>query len=535
MCVQPMKSIAAVALSSSLSEDDDGYDWDVGTMAASGIITGGMVLFLGSTGLIEVVNRIVPRDVVSGLQIGVGLRLAGKGIRMVAELGWIDGYDCILLGIICSLFCMFWLRDCDTHNHRKGDGAKDAHGANFTTQDTAVAPQGESSESGNNRPLSSCNIQSLPKRLCLCLLRPFIPSSITRHKTPHPVGVYLFLLGVLFATITLSTATNNNNNNNDDDQNIQFDLPLRLFGAPVAIWTFTQITRQDWKVGLLEGAIPQLPLTTLNSVISVCALAQSLYPSKPKSQSSPPGTQQSKQEQDESISSTHRNDNHTHPETTITKIPSRKEVAISVGLINLLFCPFGSMPNCHGAGGLAGQHRLGARYGTSVVFLGLGKVVLAVFWGRSALTLLDAFPSAVLGVMLAIAGQELATTGFMLLVNDRADNDDDKEGEEVVVEVDESENGRERVDGDETTKMMKGDEQQIGRERKAVSNMIPAVRQSVVISTITAMVIITLGKTHYGALSGWVAHMIYGRGGTDFMAWCRRSRRQRTSARLGRD
>ena len=277
MCVQPMKSIAAVALSSSLSGDDDGYDWDIGTMAASGIITGGMVLFFGNTGLIKVVNRIVPRDVVSGLQIGVGLRLAGKGIRMVAELGWTDGYDCILLGIICSLFCMFWLRDCDTHNHRKGDGAKDAHGANLTTQDTAVAAQGESSESGNNRPLSSCNIQSLPKRLCLCLLRPFIPSSITRHKTPHPVGVYLFLLGVLFATITLSTATNNNNNNNDDDQNIQFDLPLRLFGAPVAIWTFTQITRQDWKVGLLEGAIPQLPLTTLNSVISVCALAQSLF------------------------------------------------------------------------------------------------------------------------------------------------------------------------------------------------------------------------------------------------------------------
>ena len=56
----------------------------------------------------------------SGLQIGVGLRLAGKGIRMVAELGWIDGtagntnrngYDTILLGIICSLFCMFWLRE----------------------------------------------------------------------------------------------------------------------------------------------------------------------------------------------------------------------------------------------------------------------------------------------------------------------------------------------------------------------------------------------------------------------------------------
>ena len=48
MCVQPMKSIAAVALSSSLSEDDDGYDWDVGTMAASGIITGVWFYFWGA-------------------------------------------------------------------------------------------------------------------------------------------------------------------------------------------------------------------------------------------------------------------------------------------------------------------------------------------------------------------------------------------------------------------------------------------------------------------------------------------------------
>ena len=108
-----MKSIAAVALSSSLSGDDEGYECNVGTMAASGIITGGMVLFLGATGLIEVVNSIVPRDVVSGLQIVVGLRLVSKGVWMVAELGWIDCYDCILLGIVCSLFCMFLLRDDD--------------------------------------------------------------------------------------------------------------------------------------------------------------------------------------------------------------------------------------------------------------------------------------------------------------------------------------------------------------------------------------------------------------------------------------
>jgi hypothetical protein len=56
----------------------------------------------------------------------------------------------------------------------------------------------------------------------------------------------------------------------------------------------------------------------------------------------------------------------------------------------------------HGAGGLAGQHRLGARHGASIVFLGVCKMTLAIFFGKSALALLDAFPTSVLGVMLTI-------------------------------------------------------------------------------------------------------------------------------------
>ena len=56
----------------------------------------------------------------------------------------------------------------------------------------------------------------------------------------------------------------------------------------------------------------------------------------------------------------------------------------------------------HGAGGLAGQHRLGARHGASVVFLGICKIMIAIFLGKSALALFDAFPKSVLGIMLAI-------------------------------------------------------------------------------------------------------------------------------------
>jgi len=416
-----MKSIAAVALSES---------WEAGRVTSAGIWMGVLTFILGATSLIEVVNKIVPGNVVSGLQIGVGVRLASKGINMVGDLGWIDGYDCILLGVLCALLCMYWLGERST----AGTGASERSGT------IAVI-----------RPSSERSIWD--KLRCRC------NNSNCGDKCKHPVGVYLFLIGAVFASITLGTTKNEND---------EYDLPLRFFGAPIAIWAIGDVTGNDWKYGFLEGAIPQLPLTTLNSVISVCALAHSLYPEKRKKDA---------------------------PAASTDAVISRREVAISVGLMNLIFCPFGSMPNCHGAGGLAGQHRLGARYGSSVVFLGLAKMVLAIFFGASALTLLDAFPDAVLGVMLAIAGQELATTGFTLLVRSIEDE----------------------IDADRESM----DDSELARRKSTM------LRQQTVIAVITAIVIISLGKTHYGALSGFVAHMIYGDGMNDFKAWYQ-SRRQST-------
>jgi len=435
MCVQPMKSIAAVALSES---------WGEGRVTAAGIWMGILVLILGATSLIEMVNKIVPGNVVSGLQIGVGIRLASKGIQMIAELGWFDGYDCIFLGMLCALLCMYWLGE---------------RGTTRTGTDT----------SGADAIIASDRSEVVIEREAIHDLRPSRKNTIlermrfrarrlkNEERRKHPVGVYLFLIGAVFAAITLATTKNENG---------KFDLPLRFFGAPIAIWAFDDISADDWKYGFLEGAIPQLPLTTLNSVISVCALAHSLYPEKRKSGA----------------------------ETTSTDaVISRREVAISVGLMNLIFCPFGSMPNCHGAGGLAGQHRLGARHGASVVFLGLAKISLAIFFGASALTILDAFPNAVLGVMLTIAGQELATIGFTFLV--RSVEEEMKEDRDIL------------------------SASEFNQKKSRI------LRQNTVISVITALVIISLGKTHYGALSGFVAHMIYGDGANQLGSWYR-SRKQ---------
>jgi MFS superfamily sulfate permease-like transporter len=130
-----------------------------------------------------------------------------------------------------------------------------------------------------------------------------------------------------------------------------------------------ELSWNDFVNGSLKAAVPQIPLTTLNSVIAVCALSWDLFPKKGA------GT---------------------------------REVSISVGLMNLIGCWFGAMPMCHGAGGLAGQYRFGARTGGSMVFLGVVKVLLGLFLGGATFTVLASYPTSVLGVLLVFSGMELA-------------------------------------------------------------------------------------------------------------------------------
>jgi hypothetical protein len=66
------------------------------------------------------------------------------------------------------------------------------------------------------------------------------------------------------------------------------------------------------------------------------------------------------------------------------------------------------MPVCHGAGGLAAQHRFGARSGASVIFLGLVKLLVGLFLGDTLEDLLKAYPKSLLGIMVFAAGLELA-------------------------------------------------------------------------------------------------------------------------------
>jgi len=521
MCVQPMKSIAAVALTDVAAGTSGGAassGLDAQSVTTAGILTGGAVLLLGVTNLMEVVNWIVPLTVVCGLQIGVGLRLASKGIQDVQKLPWGGGYDCIGVAIVCALLSMFWLRDNENGTMKKKEGgeaksssletttsmvagtaansaigssddssgvddntmemgrlnnaahqlletasalqphspksatAQNVHGRsnNFSALSAPSPTQGSQPQSRNNPSLFG----KILSRACCCL-NPF-------PKTPHPVGIYLFLIGCIFAAITLATAGPDSG----------YDLPLEFFGAPVVINALKGVTLLNWRQGFLQGTLPQLPLTTLNSVISVCCLAHTLYPEKRHA----------------SLVQKQRTD----------AVVTRREVAVSVGLMNLILCPLGSMPNCHGAGGLAGQHRFGARHGTSVVVLGSFKIFLAVFLGGSALTMLDALPVAVLGIMLVIAGLELVGTGVGMMF------------ECVQKEKDET---KARIEA-------RGDSD-VAVNSKAI------LRKNALVSMVTAGVIVALQKTHYGAISGWIVHMVYGDGFQKMIDWVKKRKEKK--------
>ena len=135
------------------------------------------------------------------------------------------------------------------------------------------------------------------------------------------------------------------------------------------------LTTSDFYNGLIKGALPQIPLTILNSVISVGDLAMELFPN-------------------------------TNPPI------SKASIATSIGIMNTIGCLFGGMPMCHGAGGLAGQYKFGARGGFSMLIIGCEKIIIAIFLGRSLEQLLAIYPDVILGILLFFSGLQLAVVGI---------------------------------------------------------------------------------------------------------------------------
>jgi MFS superfamily sulfate permease-like transporter len=140
--------------------------------------------------------------------------------------------------------------------------------------------------------------------------------------------------------------------------------------------------REVWR-SFEVAVLPQLSLTLANAVIVTASLSRELFPST-------------------------------------GLIASERRLAFSSGLANVLLCPFGAMPMCHGAGGLAAQSRFGARTGLAPIIFGAVLLVLAVGFAEHATSLFALIPIGSVGALLIFAGTDLAISRRLFDASRRA-------------------------------------------------------------------------------------------------------------------
>lgn len=139
------------------------------------------------------------------------------------------------------------------------------------------------------------------------------------------------------------------------------------FRIPALAWG--TLSMADLWTGFILLALPQLPLTFGNAYLSITEENNRLFPDRPVSE---------------------------------------RAVAFSTGLMNLGSSLIGGIPMCHGAGGMAGHVQFGARTGGSSIILGSILLCAGLFLASSIDTVFKMFPSHVLGVILFLAGLQLA-------------------------------------------------------------------------------------------------------------------------------
>lgn len=230
MPVQPMKSIAAVAIT-------EGDPLTVNQIMAAGLSTALILAILGITGLMSVVNRFVPLPVVRGVQLSQGIAFGITAVKYIlkeqdltkskatGDRPWL-GLDGLLLAL--SALCFIVL----------ASGAGGERGHECGTESVG--------------PLEEMEEESTARR----------ERRIREGRSVGvPTALLVFSLGVILAITR--------------DPNAIWNL---RFGPSIP--RFLTITKSDWQIGFMRAAIPQIPLSILNSVIAVCKLSNDLFPSK---------------------------------------------------------------------------------------------------------------------------------------------------------------------------------------------------------------------------------------------------------------
>src|SRR4030043_203460 len=134
-------------------------------------------------------------------------------------------------------------------------------------------------------------------------------------------------------------------------------------------FTFARMTWQELLSGFVLLGLPQAPLTLGNAIIGTVAENNEYFSDR--------------------------------------KVTA-KTISIDHGVMNLISTFIGGIPMCHGAGGMAGHTRVGARTGGALVILGAIVLLIGLFLSDSVALLFQAFPRPILGVILFFAGVELA-------------------------------------------------------------------------------------------------------------------------------
>ncbi len=91
MPVQPLKAMATIMLAQKLS---------AGTLAGGGLVIGVVMLLLALSGLLDLLARIVPGEVVRGMQLGLGVTLATLALKQYAGADGAPGYALAALAFL---------------------------------------------------------------------------------------------------------------------------------------------------------------------------------------------------------------------------------------------------------------------------------------------------------------------------------------------------------------------------------------------------------------------------------------------------
>ena len=417
MPLQPMKAIAAEAITKNID--------NVYIICSAGLVVGGIVFVIGFLLMVGLTNdklekiqqSLIPKSLICGIQVGLGLGLCKAGVEYVYS-DYMIGVPTILVMLILTELdsdrysesttkenpCkQEETKNCTERNIEEGLDSQISHFSSHHTshdgenEEIKIHSQTSTDLDSDDNP-NACNMRAatplLDEQTNMTHLEHHLNTSkVTKQKMfyyfPIPVGLISFFIGIILAVVREdnnslhssfemldhkneyldndSTSTRDANNYSVNAQGAHgpnsTTLPLQ-FIDPYLLWN----------EGLLNGGLilglTQLPLTSLNSVVSISDLSEKLYGKK-------------------------------------RKVPS-VYLAVSVGLTNILFSFLGTMPVCHGAGGLAAQHKFGSRTGWSIIFLGCIKIMVALIFRRNdlLLTALRNYPLSVLGSMLLFVGTE---------------------------------------------------------------------------------------------------------------------------------